>query len=687
MTRASLIDSLLRYARYTLGQELDALSSREVFEALSLGVRDQIIDAMLASRERFTQADAKRLYYVSMEFLVGRSLGNNLCNLGLLDVVDHVASDLGFKLADLERMESDAALGNGGLGRLAACFLDSLATLDMPGYGYGINYEYGFFKQEIHDGEQREQADNWLAFPTPWLIPRPDRVCPVPLYGRVEDRLDRHGRYRPTWVDWRLMKGVPSDMPIVGHGGNTVNVLRLFSAHAAREFDMEIFNDGDFVEAIQRKVASEYVSKVLYPTDEFQEGVELRLVQEYFLVSCSVRDILRRCRRHGTKLEDLPDKVAIQLNDTHPALTVAELMRTLVDENSLNWDDAWEITQGCLGYTNHTLMPEALERWPVPLLQRVLPRHLQIIHEINRRFLNDVAARFPGDPERLRRMSIIDEGETQHVRMAHLSVVGSHAVNGVAAMHSELVKERLLPDFYEMWPERFSNKTNGVTVRRWIVQSNPELAGLITDAVGDDSWVTDFSKVQELEQHADDAEFQYRFYRIKRTNRHNLAHRARASTEIVVDPTSLFDVHVKRIHEYKRQLLNVMHIIHRYLELVEDGKAPTRPRTWIFAGKAAPGYWLAKQIIRLITHVGAMVNSDRRVKGLMKVVFLADYRVSLAQCIIPAADISEQISTAGTEASGTGNMKLAMNGALTIGTLDGANIEILEQVGEENFYS
>ena len=687
MSRAALLDALLKYARYTLGQDLDGLSSREIFMALSLGLRDRIVDAMLATHERHKEQGAKRLYYISMEFLIGRSLGNNLSNMGLGEVGRQVAVDLGFELADLERMESDAALGNGGLGRLAACFLDSLATLDMPGYGYGINYEYGYFKQEIRDGEQREEPDHWLAYPTPWLIERPDRVCPVPLEGRVEERVDRYGRKRQAWVDWRLMKGIPHDMPIVGYGGNTVNFLRLWSAHAAREFDMDIFNAGDFLEAIEKKVASEYVSKVLYPTDEFEEGLELRLIQEYFLVACSVRDIIRRLRRSEQPLESLPEATAIQLNDTHPALTVAELMRILMDENGMEWTQAWEITRASLGYTNHTLMPEALERWPVRLLEKLLPRHLHIIYDINRGFLDQVATRFPDSPDRLSRMSIIEEGAEDHVRMAHLSVVGSHAVNGVANLHSELIKSRLLPDFYEMWPERFSNKTNGVSVRRWVVQSNPALAELITDTLGDEGWVVDYDRVRELEHHVHDPGFRHRVVEIKQANKERLAHRARASTGTTIDPSSIFDIHVKRIHEYKRQLLNVMQIVHQYLSLVEDGREPRQPRTYIFGGKAAPGYWLAKQIIKLINYVGATINADPRASDFLRVIFLPDYRVSLAQCVIPAADVSQQISTAGTEASGTGNMKFAMNGALTVGTRDGANIEIIEQVGEENFFS
>ena len=687
ITDASLRKGIERHSRYWLGQDADDLSSREVFMTLAMTVRERIVDRMLETQKRYEKADAKRLYYMSMEFLMGRSLRNNLCNLGIYDQCRDALLQMGVDLGDLERMEGDAALGNGGLGRLAACFLDSLATLGMPGYGYGINYEFGLFKQEIRNGYQRELPDHWLAFPSPWQIERPDEACPVPLYGRVEDQVDALGNYRPRWVGWKLLKGIPHDMPIVGYGGQTVNFLRLYSARASSEFDMRIFNEGDFFKAVEQKMTTETISKVLYPTDVFEAGRELRLIQEFFLVACAVRDIMRRFRKTGHDFETFPEKVAIQLNDTHPALAVAELMRMLLDEHDLPWEKAWDITRKTLGYTNHTLMPEALEKWRVEVLGRVLPRHLQIIYEINRRFLDEVTVRWPDDDERRRRMSIIEEKPVKKVRMAHLSVVGSHAVNGVAALHSKLVETRLLPDFYEMWPERFTNKTNGVTPRRWILEANPLLAALITDTLGDDRWLTDLERVRALEPKADDAEFQERFLDIKRANKECLARTIRAATRVAVNPDSLFDVHIKRIHEYKRQLLNVMHIVHQYLRLIEAGEAPAVPRTYVFAGKAAPGYWVAKQIIKLISNVGQIVNNDRRVNDLIKVVFLPNYRVSLAERIIPAADLSEQISTAGTEASGTGNMKFAMNGALTIGTLDGANIEIREQVGPENFYN
>jgi len=677
--------SVSRHARYSLGKKWTDLSERDRFLAAALAVRDRLVDRMLETEDRYRDADAKRLYYLSLEFLMGRSLGNNLQNLGLYDLFREELLKAGMDLEEVRAEECDAALGNGGLGRLAACFLDSLATLDLPGFGYGINYEYGLFKQEIYDGHQQEKPDNWLAHPTPWQIHRHDESCLIPLYGRIEHTQDRQGRYNPMWMDWKLVVGVPHDMPIVGYGGRTVNTLRLYAARSSMDFDMRIFNSGDYIKAVEQKMASETISKVLYPSDSVSSGKELRLIQEYFLVACAVRDIVRRYRKTRDRFDAFPSRVAIQLHDTHPALTVAELMRILVDENDLPWEKAWEITHGTLGYTDHTLMPEALEKWPVPLVEYVLPRHLQIIYEINHRFLNRVASVWSDDPERLRRMSIVEECEPKQVRMAHLAIVGSHSVHGVAALHSELVTSDLVPDFYQLWPERLNNKTNGVTQRRWLLNANPLLADLLSRTVGD-GWITDLDRLRGLEPHADDAGFQEDFARIKRCNKERLARVIRETTQVVVDPDSLFDIQVKRIHEYKRQLLNVLHIIHEYLCLIEDGREPTVPRTYVFAGKAAPGYWAAKQIIKLIHCVAAVINSDPRVQDRIKVVFIPDYRVSLAEKIMPACDLSEQISTAGKEASGTGNMKFSMNGALTIGTLDGANIEIRECVGPENFF-
>jgi glycogen phosphorylase len=682
---AAFQDSIRRQVRYALGKEWRNLSGYDLFTAVALAVRELLVDRMLETEARYQHANAKRLYYLSIEFLMGRSLGNNLDNLGLFGLGDHALRELGVNLADVEEHERDAALGNGGLGRLAACFLDSLATLGMPGYGYGIHYEYGLFKQEIRNGYQQEKPDNWLVYGTPWEIERVDEACLIPVYGRIEHALDRGGDYNPMWMDWQILVGVPHDLPIVGYGGRTVNYLRLYSARSSADFDMQIFNTGDYIKAVERKIASETITKVLYPSDSVMAGQELRLVQEYFLVACAVRDIIKRYLLTHSTFDDFSSQVAMQLNDTHPAVAVAELMRALIDENDLPWERAWKIAQETFGYTNHTLLPEALEKWPVSLFEHVLPRHLQIIREINQRFLAHAATVWPDDTDRLQRISIISEGEHLQVRMGHLAIVGSHSVNGVSALHSDLVKTTLVPDFFHLWPERFNNKTNGITQRRWLRQANPLLARLLSTTIGDE-WITDLDALRALEPFARDSGFQQEFLRIKHANKERLATMIKEQTRILVDPDSLFDVQVKRIHEYKRQLLNVLHIIHEYLCVIEDHQDPLVARTYIFAGKAAPGYWAAKQLIKLINNVGRVINADPRVKGRIKVVFMPDYRVSLAERIIPAADVSEQISTAGKEASGTGNMKFALNGALTIGTLDGANIEIMEEVGEENIF-
>jgi starch phosphorylase len=683
--QASWRQAIQRHVTYSLGTTPDQLPPRALFRAVALAVRDTLIEKRLETEQRYRKADAKRLYYLSLEFLIGRSLDNNLVNLGLREAYRAALAEMGAELGEVEDAEVDAALGNGGLGRLAACYLDSLAALGLPGFGYGINYEYGLFKQDIRNGEQVEQADNWRMFDSPWEIQCPQDTVLVPVHGRVEDGQDRFGNYNPMWLDWRVVLGVPHDIPIVGYGGRTVNYLRLYSARAWHEVDMGIFNEGDYVHAVQQKVMSETISKVLYPSESAASGRELRLIQEYFLVACAVRDILRRYQQDHTGFDSFPDKVAIQLNDTHPALTVAELMRVLVDENDLGWEKAWEITVATCAYTNHTLLPEALERWPVPLMEHVLPRHLQIIYEINQRFLSQVAGRWTGDNVRLGRMSLIEEGDVKQVRMAHLAIVGGHSVNGVADVHSQLVKTELVPDFYALWPERFNNKTNGVTQRRWLLSANPGLAGLITATIGD-RWVGDLEELRQIEPHASEAAFQEQFLAVKAANKQRLAALVKAVVGETIDPATLFDIQVKRIHEYKRQLLNVLHIVYEYLALVEDGREPTQPRTYVFAGKAAPGYQAAKAIIRLINDVAGVVNRDLRTRGRLRVVFVPDYRVSLAEIIIPAADLSEQISTAGTEASGTGNMKFALNGALTIGTLDGANIEIRQEVGADNIF-
>jgi glycogen phosphorylase len=680
---ADIQGSISRHAKYSLGKAWPELSRGEQFAAVALAARDRMVDGMLATEERYREKDPKRLYYLSIEFLMGQSLGNNLRNLGIREPCRKALQNLGASLDELEESELDAALGNGGLGRLAACFLDSLATLGLAGYGYGINYEYGLFKQEIDNGYQREKPENWLAQSSPWQIARPEEACLVPVYGHIEHALDRYGGYNPMWMDWRVLIGVPHDMLIPGYGGRTVHFLRLYSARASHDFDMQIFNDGDYFKAVQQKIASETVSKVLYPSDAVIAGQELRLVQEYFLVACALRDIVRRFEQNHASFQEFPAKIAIQMNDTHPALAVAELMRILVDEKNLPWEEAWGITQATLAYTNHTLARESLEKWPAPLLELMLPRHLQIIYEINRRFLEQVATSYPGDTARLTRTSLIEESSPKQVRMVNLAIVGSHSVNGVSAIHSELLKTVLVPDFFQLTPAKFNSKTNGITQRRWLLKANPQLAQLVSTTIGDD-WITDLEQMRKLERFSEDLGFQSAFRKIKRTNKERLASIIWEDSHIKVDPSSLFDVHVKRIHAYKRQLLNVMHVVHEYLALIEDGRTPAAPRTYIFAGKAAPGYRLAKQIIKTIHNVARVINNDKRAEGWIKVTFLPDYRVSLAEKIIPAADLSEQISTAGTEASGTSNMKLALNGAVTIGTLDGANIELLKEVGQDN---
>jgi starch phosphorylase len=680
-----LRESILRHIHYTLARPEAPMVPRELFKPVSLAIRDLLVDGFLKTEQRYRDQRLKRLCYLSMEFLMGRWLSDNLCNLRLNEPCRAVLAELGINLEDVLEVEPDAGLGNGGLGRLAACFLESMATLGMPGFGYGIDYEYGMFKQEIVSGFQREKPDQWKSEGTPFYVERPLDVCAVPLYGRILSTRDSQGNRRQSWLESKIVLGVPNDMPVAGYNGTTVNFLRLFTARASEDFDIEIFNRGDYIRAIEQKIASENISRVLYPSDSVLSGKELRLVQEYFLVSCSLRDILRHYVSNHTGFDELPNKVAVQMNDTHPSLAVAELMRLLVDEHQVDWEKAWELTVATLGYTNHTLLPEALEKWPVSLMERVLPRHMEIIFGINHQFLRTVSRTFPMDMERQRRMSIIEEGPEKHVRMAHLAIIGSHAINGVSRLHSELIKSSLVPDFAQLLPERFSNKTNGVAPRRWLLKANPELAALLSRTVGE-SWITDLERVRAIEQHAADPAFQQEFRDIKRHNKERLAREVFNTTAVTVDPHSMFDVQVKRIHEYKRQLLNVMRVVHEYLGIVEDGLEPETPRTCLFAGKAAPGYWAAKQIIKLINNVAQIVNTDPRVKERLKVVFVPNYRVSLAELIMPAADLSQQISTAGMEASGTGNMKLAMNGALTLGTLDGANIEIMEAVGEQNIY-
>jgi starch phosphorylase len=684
-TEQRLEARIRNHARYSLGTVWEEANPRQLADAVSLAVREDVVARLLATERRYRAADPKRVYYLSIEFLMGRALGNTLCNLGTFDDWKRALATMNIDLDDMLEHEPDAALGNGGLGRLAACFLDSMATLDLPACGYGINYEFGLFRQRFDDGFQQERPDQWMNGSSPWLLQRPDEAVVVPLYGRIEHSEDANGEYNPLWLDWQVIVGIPHDMPIVGYGGRTVNTLRLFSARASQEFDMQIFNDGDYVRAIQEKIGSETISKVLYPFDAIVQGKELRLTQEYFLVACALRDIVRKYRRTHHNFEQFDQAVAIQLNDTHPTLAIPELMRILVDEQAMPWEQAWETTVRTFGYTNHTLLPEALEKWPVALMERVLPRHLQIIYEINRRFLDHVAVVATGDSDLARRVSIIEEGPVAQVRMGHLSIVGSHSTNGVAAMHSALVKTLLAPDFYRLWPERFGNKTNGITPRRWLLKANPDLAALITRTIGN-GWCRHLEDLRSLEAHLADGEFLEQFRAIKRANKLRLARVIHDTTQVAVDASWMFDVQAKRIHEYKRQLLNAMHIVHQYLSIVEDGQTLATRRAYVFAGKAAPGYTIAKLIIRLINGIAETINADPRANDQIRVAFMPDYRVSLAEQIIPAADLSEQISTAGKEASGTGNMKFALNGALTIGTLDGANVEILQEVGADNIY-
>lgn len=676
-----LRDGIESYLRFAKGRVWSEASRRERLHALAAAVRRAALDAMRESERRYREQDAKRLYYLSMEFLMGRALGNNLTNLGIYDEAKSVVQDLGDDLEELQSLEPDAALGNGGLGRLAACFLDSLATLDLPGFGYGINYEFGLFRQNFVNGYQHENPDHWLDAGSPWLIERVDEAVLIPVYGEIAHTTEG-GVYSPKWVDFKWIVGVPHDMPIVGYGGRTVNVLRLFSARSSDQFDIGIFNAGDYIRAVHEKITSESISKVLYPSDVVAAGKELRLLQEYFLVACAIRDLMKRYRMTHESFDGFASKIAIQLNDTHPSLTIAELMRMFVDEERMPWEEAWAITVATCGYTNHTLLPEALEKWSYDLMNKVLPRHLQIIHEINRRLLADVERRFPGDIAMQHHVAIVADGE---VRMANLAMAGSHSVNGVAELHSKLVTTTLAPDFYRLYPERFNNKTNGVTPRRWLLHANRPLSALITKTIGDE-WVTHLDRLRELELFVDDASLLEKLEGVKRRNKVALARVTKLLTGVTIDPLSMFDVQVKRLHEYKRQLLNALHVVHRYWSIVEDGVIPQAPRTVIFAGKAAPGYWFAKLVIKLIHSIAEVVNADPRTREHLRVVFLPDYRVTLAELIMPAAELSEQISTAGKEASGTGNMKLALNGALTIGTLDGANIEIRDEVGAENIF-
>ncbi|MGA7745043.1 MAG: glycogen/starch/alpha-glucan phosphorylase [Polyangia bacterium] len=651
--------------------------------ALAYTVRDRIMQRWINSARTYFEKASRTVAYLSAEFLIGPQLGQNLVNLGILEPTRQAMDELGLSLDTLLEQEEEPGLGNGGLGRLAACYLDSLATLEIPAIGYGIRYEFGIFDQEIHDGWQVEVLDRWLRLGYPWEIAHPEIAFLVKLGGRTEGYTDVTGRYRVRWLPDRVVKGVPNDTPILGRGVNTANMLRLWQAQAFTSLDLQAFNVGDYTRACEEQVNTENITKVLYPNDDSEAGKLLRLQQEYFFVSCSLQDMMRIHLQKGKPVEGFHEKYAVQLNDTHPALAVAELMRLLVDDHGMNWEPAWDITTRTMGYTNHTLLPEALETWPLPLFRRLLPRHLEIVLEINRRFLASVQVRFPKDQARVERMSLIDERGDKRVRMANLACVGSHAVNGVAQIHSDLLKQTVLRDFAEMEPEKFTNVTNGVTPRRFLLLANPDLAALITEIVGD-KWPEDLNRLRELEAKCDDGDFCERWHQVKRSNKKALAAYAQHAYGIELLPDTMFDVQVKRIHEYKRQHLNVLHAVALYRHLKRGGDAA--PRTIIFGGKAAPGYRAAKLIIRLIHGVAEVVNADRETNDRLRIAFLPDLNVKNAQRIYPAADLSQQISTAGMEASGTGNMKFAMNGALTIGTLDGANVEIRDEVGAENFF-
>jgi starch phosphorylase len=682
---ASLAEGVSNHLRYTLGRLEGLASSHDYYHALALTVRDRLQQRWASTSRRYLDPSTRIACYLSAEFLLGPHLGLNLVTLGIEGATREAMTTLGQDLDRLLQEEEEPGLGNGGLGRLAACYLESTATEQRPAIGYGIRYEFGIFDQEIEYGWQVEVTDKWLRRGNPWEIAKPEITFHVFWGGRTEAFRDVHGRHRVLWVPFRVVKGTAYDTPIQGYGVPTCNTLRLWSAEAVESFDFEAFNTGDYYEAVREKVQSETVSKVLYPNDQAEGGRRLRLSQQYFFVSCSLQDMFRRLALNSEPVQRFADRFAVQLNDTHPALAVAELMRLLLDEHLLPWDEAWALTVRTFGYTNHTLLPEALETWPLGMLAELLPRHLEIIYEINARLLEEVRAKFPGDEARVRRMSLIDEQGQRYVRMAHLAAVGSHAINGVAALHTTLLKQSVLRDFHELWPERFSNKTNGVSPRRFVALSNPDLRRLVTRAIGD-GWISGFSGIRALEPFADDPAFRAEWRAVKHENKQRLADYVRTTAGIDLDPSWLFDVQVKRIHEYKRQHLNVLHIVSLYCRLKADPGFAPPPRAFIFGGKAAPGYMMAKRIIKLINAVAETVNRDPDVNTRIRVAFVPNFSVQNAQIIYPAADVSEQISMAGKEASGTGNMKFMMNGAVTIGTLDGANVEIREEAGAENFF-
>lgn len=685
MSASGVLNSFRFNLNYSLAKDEHTTTKHDSFQALSRSVLNRIVERWIKTQQSYHQHNVKRVYYLSLEFLVGRLLSNNALNLGLQEPIEEALKNLGIDWEELQAEEADAGLGNGGLGRLAACFLDSLATLGVPAHGYGIRYDYGIFRQRIEKGYQVESPDEWLKEGNPWEFQRPEAAVTVKFYGDTNMYHDKQGKLCVEWRNTRDVLAMPFDVPVPGYRNDVVNTLRLWAARSSEEFDLEYFNHGDYENAVFHKMFSENISRVLYPNDATARGRELRLKQEYFFTAASISDILRRFRAENSDIRQLPEKTAIQLNDTHPALAVVELMRILLDQEELPWDEAWDITVRTFAYTNHTVMPEALECWAVPLFERLLPRHMQIVYEINSRFLRQVANHFPGDNERLRRMSLIEEGQPKMIRMAYVALIGSHSVNGVSALHTHLIKTELFKDFNEIYPERFNNKTNGITHRRWLMNSNKGLSGLISRSIGE-GWTGDLNRLEELSKLRTDAGFCGEWNKIKASNKKAFSDFLAKTAGVRIDPLSLFDVQVKRIHEYKRQTLFALYIIAQYLHLKHQPKESFVPRTFIFGGKAAPGYQMAKLIIKFITSIAEVVNNDRAMRSKMKVVFLENYCVSLAEKVFPASDLSEQISTAGTEASGTGCMKFMMNGALTVGTLDGANIEMAEAVGKENMF-
>jgi glycogen phosphorylase len=685
MTKEALKLSFQMNRQYTLSKDQYTATMHDNFMALSVTVRNLIVERWIKTQQGYHKKNARRVYYLSMEFLIGRLLGSNIYNLGIDKHTNGALDELGLDMGVIREQEVDAGLGNGGLGRLAACFLDSMASLGMPAHGYGIRYDFGIFNQKIEDGFQVELPDDWLCHGSPWEFARPENTVNIHYYGKTQTDQDHKGAIRHKWIDTQDVLAVPYDVPVVGYKNDCVNTLRLWSARGTQEFDFDYFKSGDYEHAVYKKVLSENISKVLYPSDNISQGRELRLKQEYFFTAASMSDILRRFKSGNPDLNDLPEKVAVQLNDTHPTLAIVELMRLLVDEYDFEWQAAWGITTKVFAYTNHTLMPEALECWGIDLFEKLLPRHMQIIYDINAHFLKSVALRFPGDIDRLRRMSIIEEAFPKKVRMAHLAIVGSSFVNGVSKLHSDLLKEKLFKDFYEFFPEKFNNKTNGITQRRWLLKANPALSSLLVKKLGD-GWVMDLYKLKKLNAFKDNKAFRRQWMDIKKQNKESLALYISTGMNINIDPESIFDVQIKRIHEYKRQILFAFYIISQFLRLKHSPNEFIYPRTFMIGGKAAPSYAMAKLTIKFINNIANIINHDKNVNDKIRLIFLENYRVSLAERIFPASDLSEQISTAGTEASGTGNMKFMMNGALTIGTLDGANIEIAQETGEENIF-